>query len=83
MGKPRIIGRLRKDGDRWMLIAPEVGLVLSDSARAIVEKCDGTRDEAQIVSELEEQFASAGDAIANDVRTLLASLRKKALVEDV
>jgi len=82
MGKLRIVGRMHHDAvrDRWMLLAPERGLVLSDTARAIVELCDGTRDESEIISALRVRFA--GESIDGDVRDLLAALRAKALLEE-
>ena len=83
MAKPRIIGRVRRDGDRTMLIAPERGFVLSETAHAIIELCDGTRDECEIADILATRFSADRETILRDIATLLATLRSRALVEDV
>jgi pyrroloquinoline quinone biosynthesis protein D len=69
-------------GDRWMLVSPERGFVLSETARAIVELCDGTREEEEIVAELGARYSCDVDTIARDVRALLDALRQRALIED-
>ncbi|WP_159451337.1 PqqD family protein [Demequina sp. NBRC 110054] len=46
-------------------------------------RIDGTRDEAQIVDELVEQFGAPREQIASDVRTFLAELLGLGLIEDV
>lgn len=65
-----------------MLVSPERGFVLSETARAIVELCDGTRDEEEIVRVLGEKFSGDAVTIRRDVANVLGDLRKRALVED-
>ncbi|WP_201774777.1 PqqD family protein [Demequina salsinemoris] len=45
-------------------------------------RIDGTRDEAQIVDELVEQFGAPREQIATDVRAFLEELLALGLVED-
>lgn len=72
--------RLRFDrhSGQHMLMYPERGLALNDSAKMIVERCDGTRSVAQIVIELD---ALAGKSVETDVLTVLEDLQKKGLLE--
>ncbi len=65
-----------------MLVGPERALDLSDTARAVVELCDGTRTEADIAVELARRFDAPPPKIAEDVARLLAELRTRCLVED-
>jgi pyrroloquinoline quinone biosynthesis protein D len=60
--------RLRHDRvrDRWMLLAPERGFVLSGSALAIVERIDGCATVDEIAAAL-----GHGDDVAAFVRALV------------
>lgn len=75
--------RLRWDerDEKWMIVYPERGLVLNASAAAIVKLCDGTRS----VDEIAEALAAASGAplerVAGDVRTLVARLAEKRILE--
>jgi len=78
--------RLRFDrhSGKTMLIYPERGLELNDSAAAIAKKCDGTRSVDAIVAELAREFDAAPDAraaIDADVLAFVESLRDKGLLE--
>ena len=78
--------RLRFDrhSGKTMLIYPERGLELNDSAAAIAKKCDGTRSVDAIVDELAREFdatAEARGAIDGDVVAFVESLREKGLLE--
>lgn len=68
--------------ERWMLVGPERALDLSDTARAIVELCDGTRTEAEIARELALRFDAPSPKIEEDVARLLGELLTRCLVED-
>jgi len=68
--------------DRWMLIGPERALNLGETARAIVELCDGTRTEAEIARELGTRFDAPLAKLEEDVARLLGELRARCLVED-
>ena len=77
--------RLRFDRheQKHMLIYPERGLVLNDSAAAIAQKCDGTRTIDVITDELVREFDAASDraAIRADVEAFVVDLRDKGLLE--
>ena len=67
--------RLRWDpkGRAHMLIYPERGLVLNETATEVVKRCDGTRTEREIADEL------AG--CERDVHAFIERLRDRRLVE--
>ena len=75
--------RLRFDerDQKHMLLYPERGLVLNESAAAILELCDGTRTVDEIASALAAKAETPLDRVAADVRDLLARLAEKGLVE--
>jgi pyrroloquinoline quinone biosynthesis protein D len=76
--------RLREDRheDRTMLVYPERGLLLNESAAAIARMCDGTRSIAEIALVLAHADASADRAvIERDVLAFVADLKRKGLVE--
>lgn len=72
--------RLRFDrhSGKHMLMYPERGLELNESAAAIVKRCDGTKSVSAIVAELEKE---TGADVKNDVLAILEDLRKKGLLE--
>jgi pyrroloquinoline quinone biosynthesis protein D len=78
--------RLRFDRHRQehMLLYPERGIVLSETAAAVVALIDGTRDVTAIVDALAAKY-DRGDraAIAGDVLDLLRSLASRGLVIEV
>jgi PqqA peptide cyclase len=86
--KPRLARGVRvrpdpRDGTP-VLLSPERGLRLSATAAAILDLCDGDRDVDAVVAELATRYAAlpADRArIDGDVRTLLADLRGRGLVE--
>jgi pyrroloquinoline quinone biosynthesis protein D len=71
--------RLRFDrhDERWMIVYPERGLVLSESAAAIARKLDGTRSLEQLTGEL----AAERGADPADVRAFVDALGRKGLLE--
>lgn len=76
--------RLRFDrhSKRYMIVYPERGLVLNESAAAIVKMCDGTWTVGKIVHCLvRDSEPSSADRIIEDVHELLESLAKKGLLE--
>ena len=72
--------RLRFDrhSGKHMLMYPERGLELNESAASIVKRCDGTKSVAQIVEELTKE---TGTDVTDDVISILDDLRKKGLLE--
>ncbi len=79
---PKLAKKARLRFDRHsgghMLVYPERGLALNESAAKIVERCDGTRTVGAIVEELGRE---AGTDVERDVLELLAQLQKKGLLE--
>jgi pyrroloquinoline quinone biosynthesis protein D len=64
---------------KFMLLYPERGLLLNDSAAEIVKLCDGTRSIAEIVAALENK--ANRETVERDVNDLLAKLRERRLLE--
>lgn len=82
--KKKVRIRFDEREGKWMLVAPERGLLLNATAKRIVDLCDGTRSEAEIVRLLaEEHTADSHDSrtIARDVSGLLDELRRRVLLE--
>jgi pyrroloquinoline quinone biosynthesis protein D len=78
--------RLRFDrfSGRWMLLAPERGLLLNGTAAAMVRKLDGEHTEAEVVAALERACPPPErPLVASDVRRFLAALLERRLVETV
>lgn len=69
---------------KWMLLYPERGLVLNETAAEVVKLCDGSRSIDDIITALTgtaPQRADAQAEIDRDVRQLLARLTEKNLLE--
>lgn len=91
--KPKLAKKVRVRFDRreekWMLVAPERGLFLNESAKGVVDLLDGSRTEDQIVETLfAEHRTTASEPeselrarIAKDVGVLLETLRSRVLLE--
>jgi pyrroloquinoline quinone biosynthesis protein E len=84
--KPRLSRKARvrpdpRDGTP-VLLSPERGLRLSETAAAVVALCDGTRTLDEIVAELASRYTKAEHGrIEADVVALLADLNSRALIE--
>jgi pyrroloquinoline quinone biosynthesis protein D len=75
--------RLRWDGreKRYLLLYPERGLALSDTASAILLLCDGSRSADAIVEELARQRPAVSmETIRADVLAFLEEMRKRGIV---
>lgn len=83
-GRPSLpIGvRLRFDEvrDKHFLLYPEGALGLNDTAVAVLELCDGVRTVDEIATTLGERY---GADVHEDVRSLLAAIAARGLVEHV
>ncbi len=67
---------------RWMLIYPERGLALNETAAEVVKLCDGSRSVDEIIATIARAGARASVAeIDRDVRQFLARLYEKNLLE--
>jgi pyrroloquinoline quinone biosynthesis protein D len=75
--------RLKHDDTRneWLLLAPERILKADPIAVEILKRCTGAAPLASIVDELVSAFGADRARVDNDVRTLLASLADKRMIE--
>ena len=70
------------EGENRTLVYPEGALRLQETARAILERCDGHRSFGQIVQELATAYnASDVTQIRQDASAFLERLRQKRLVD--
>jgi len=66
---------------KFMLLYPERGLLLNDSAAEIVKLCDGTRSVSQIIDAICAEKQADRDLVTKDVNDLLQKLRERRLLE--
>jgi coenzyme PQQ biosynthesis protein PqqD len=83
---PKLAKKARLRFDRHsgghMIVYPECGLALNETAAEIAKRCDGTRTVGQIVEELTSGSEPAtGHDIYGDVVTFIEKLAKKGLLE--
>jgi pyrroloquinoline quinone biosynthesis protein D len=82
---PKLAKKARVRFDRhagaMMIVYPERGLLLNESAAAIAGLCDGTRSLAEIVALLAQEHGDPREAIERDVVAFVASLMAKGLLE--
>jgi pyrroloquinoline quinone biosynthesis protein D len=82
--QPRLAAGCRWGGteqDRVILF-PEGAIKLQGTGRQILERCDGQRTFAQIITELQAQFSDADPAkIQTDISQFLEQLRHKRIVD--
>lgn len=75
--------RLRRDEvrDEWLLLAPERVLKPNPIAVAVLERCDGVRNVAEIVADLATAYAAPAEQIEADVKLMLADLANKRVLD--
>lgn len=86
MKGPRLSARARlkwdRFGNRYLLLYPERGLALNESAAAILRLCDGDHSIDEIVEELLRAHAAPdAEIVRRDVMALLEAMLKRGLVE--
>ena len=65
-----------------VILFPEGAIKLQGTGRQVLERCDGQRTFAQIIAELQAQFADADPAkIRTDISQFLEQLRHKRIVD--
>jgi pyrroloquinoline quinone biosynthesis protein D len=64
-----------------MIVYPERGLLLNESAAAIASMCDGTKSVAEIAAALAHELGTSREPIERDVLAFVAALRSRGLVE--
>lgn len=78
---PRLASFVRlqhdKTRERWVLQAPERVLVLDDTGKEILDRCDGDTTVDSIVTALANEYDAPRDVIEHDVCTVLALLVEK------
>lgn len=62
---------------RWVLQAPERILVMDETSKEIVDRCDGTRSAAMIIDGLAGEYDAPRDVIEHDVIAVLKLLSEK------
>jgi coenzyme PQQ biosynthesis protein PqqD len=75
--------RLRWDrqGSRYMLLYPERGLVLNETAADVVQLCTGEHTVSAIVQQLTQKYASApAENVEREILTLLERLANRGLI---
>ena len=74
--------RLRVDGfGEAILLYPERGLLLNQSAAAIVGLCDGRHSVAEIAATLAQDRGAPRELVERDVKAFLRELRDRGLLE--
>jgi pyrroloquinoline quinone biosynthesis protein D len=76
-------GAEQKTGaEERVILFPEGAIKLQGTGRQVLEHCDGQRTFAQIISELQSQFADADPMkIRADISQFLEQLRHKRIVD--
>ena len=81
--KPRLSRLFRlqyeKAQNAYVLLYPEGMVKLNDSAAEILRRCDGDRNIAQIVADLEQSFATTG--LQNDVESFLQAAQERGWIK--
>ena len=81
---PRLAPKARLRVDRrsgaLLLLYPERGLALNESAAAVVRRCDGTRTVRQIARVLADGSGAAPDIVERDVADVIAELARRGLL---
>jgi len=68
--------------DARVILFPEGAIKLQGTGRQVLERCDGQRTFAQIIAELQAQFADADPTkIRSDISQFLEQLRHKRIVD--
>lgn len=82
---PKLARKARLRFDRHsgghMLVYPERGLALNESAAEIARRCDGTRSIQEIAAELATSASTTPDVVEPDVLAFVEGLAQKGLLE--
>jgi len=84
ISRPRLAAGCRwaGDGDKRMVVYPEGALRLKDTARAVLERCDGNHTFEQIMQELAVTYnASDPIKIRHDAVAFLERLQQKRVID--
>jgi pyrroloquinoline quinone biosynthesis protein D len=79
--KPRLQSFVRTQYDPvrevWVVQAPERILVLDETGKAILDRCDGAASVAEIIAALAEEYDAPPGVIAEDVQAVLNLLAER------
>ena len=77
--------RLRFDrkSSRFMLLYPERGLVLNETAADVLQRCTGERTVDSIVEELAQKYGHQQHAVEKEVMDFLRTMADRGLVQSV
>ena len=83
--RPRLTRKVRLKYDpiekQFLLLYPERGMKLSDSAAEILQRCDGERTVDEIATELAHATGAPLAVVRQDVVRFLEAMRTRGLVE--
>jgi pyrroloquinoline quinone biosynthesis protein D len=82
--QPRLAAGCRWGGSEQerVILFPEGAIKLQGTGRQVLERCDGQRTFAQLIGELQTEFADADpDKIRADISQFLEQLRHKRIVD--
>ena len=83
--RPKLASKARLKWDRHenkhMLLYPERGMLLNETAAAIVKLCDGTRTITEIAVDLASGGPTGIASVQADVLAFVESLRVRSLLE--
>jgi coenzyme PQQ biosynthesis protein PqqD len=85
--RPRLASKVRLRLDRHsgqhMLLYPERGLALNETAAVVAELCTGAHSVAAIIDLLAARFATTSrDVIEHEALAFLQAMRERGLIED-
>lgn len=75
--------RLKEDKvrNRWVLLAPERVLEPDDIAVEIIRRCDGSATLGGVIDDLARTFSADRETVASDVKSILAFLSERRMVD--
>ena len=83
--RPRLTRKVRLKYDaiekQFLLLYPERGMKLSDSAAEILQRCDGERTVEMIARELAHMTGTPLAVVRSDVVAFVAQMKSRGLVE--
>ena len=82
--RPALAPRVRLETDLItgdpVLLFPEGILILNESAREIVTRCDGVRTVREIAALLAQEYEATAEELRSDVEECIRDLRRRQLI---
>ena len=83
--RPRLARKVRLKYDaiekQFLVLYPERGITLSESAAEILQRCDGERTAEMIAAELANVSGAEVAVVQRDVDAFLGEMKKRGIVE--